>query len=54
MIVAIDEENKMFKVRWKGYKPKDDTWEPVESFSDPIDTYKRSPNMDYCSYLEDP
>ena len=24
----------MFKVRWKGYKPKDDTWEPEEHLKD--------------------
>lgn len=34
----------MYKVRWKGYGPEDDTWEPkqnLESCQDMIEDYER-------------
>ena len=32
---AVVDGKDVFKVRWKGYPPSDDTWEPAKNFTNP-------------------
>lgn len=46
-----------YKVRWQGYGPQDDTWEPRENLltcSDLIKEYKLSKGLEITSEDEDP